>query len=153
MVVRCRTWSRPSGALALAADEFVIDGSAAVNAVLVEGAFVAWPDVRLIAPTLLWSEAASALSQLRWRGAISDDQLRVALERLLASRITPVPSVELVAEAAALARELGWAKTYDAEYVVLARRLGSPLMTVDARLAATVRGRVEVVSPADVDPS
>ena len=33
-----------------------------------------------------------------------------------------------------MADELGWAKTYDAEYVALARLLNCRLVTLDARL-------------------
>jgi predicted nucleic acid-binding protein len=46
-----------------------------------------------------------------------------------------------------LARSLGWAKTYDAEYVELAQRLGCPLLTVDLRLVRGARGLVELIGP------
>jgi predicted nucleic acid-binding protein len=133
------------------ADSFVIDANAAVNAALVADAFIGWPaGIRLVAPTLLWSEAASSVSQLRWRGEISDEQAAATIARLLAAPIRPVPSQDVIADAVLFARQLGWAKSYDAEYVVLARRLGIPLLTVDARLAASVRHHVEVRSPSQV---
>jgi predicted nucleic acid-binding protein len=50
-----------------------------------------------------------------------------------------------------LADELGWAKTYDAEYVALADILGLPLLTVDGRLARGVGHLVTVVGPVDLD--
>jgi predicted nucleic acid-binding protein len=49
-----------------------------------------------------------------------------------------------------IADELGWAKTYDAEYVALAQILGIPLLTVDGRLARSVEHLVSVVGPADL---
>jgi predicted nucleic acid-binding protein len=47
---------------------------------------------------------------------------------------------ELAGEAWRIADELGWAKTYDANYVALARLLGCKLVTLDARSGAEPRG-------------
>ena len=48
-------------------------------------------------------------------------------------------------EAWAIADELGWTKTYDAEYLALARVLEAPLATLDRRLArAAARVGVEL---------
>jgi len=43
-------------------------------------------------------------------------------------------SSELRREAWSVAYELGWARTYDAEYVALARLSGCRVVTLDARL-------------------
>jgi len=51
---------------------------------------------------------------------------------------------ELAHDAYALAARLGWARSYDAEYVVLAQRLVCPFLTVDARLARTAGRFVEI---------
>jgi predicted nucleic acid-binding protein len=42
---------------------------------------------------------------------------------------------------------LGWAKTYDAEYVALARLLGCRLVTLDARLRRGADRLGFVISP------
>ena len=85
------------------------------------------------------------MRQLHYRAEISLEQAKSALESLRQDKITIVDSSELMLEAFDLARELGWAKTYDAEFVVLARRLDAPLLTVDARLAATARRIIRVL--------
>ena len=62
----------------------------------------------------------------------------------------PVKIIENSAEhrrrALELARGLGWATTYDAEYVVIARDLGCPLLTTDDRLS---RGAAHLVAMLD----
>jgi predicted nucleic acid-binding protein len=120
----------------LATERVVLDASAAINASIADGwgALNSWD---LTAPTLLWSESAAGIRQLAYRGELLADEERLALERLLAAPVAAVASSDLVREAIDLAKELGWAKTYDAEYIVLARRLGIALLTRDERLATT----------------
>ena len=119
----------------MATDRVVLDASAAINASIVDG-WAALNSWRLTAPTLLWSEAAAAIRQLAYRGELTAAEERSALERLLAAPVEAVASSQLVREALDLARDLGWAKTYDAEYIVLARRLDAAFLTRDRRLAA-----------------
>jgi predicted nucleic acid-binding protein len=125
----------------------VIDASIAVPAALV-GRWSAWIGAdELIAPSLLWSEATAAVHQLAWRSEIDRLTAATAINWLAGATVDVYPSRDLVAEAHDLARTLGWAKSYDAEYVVLARRLGIPLVTLDRRLAATASRFVAVHGP------
>jgi predicted nucleic acid-binding protein len=88
----------------------------------------------LCAPPLMWSEVCSALHERTWRQELDAEEAGQAWARLarvgVKSRIHP----RLAEEAWRIADELGWAKTYDAEYVALASLLGCRLVTVDGRL-------------------
>jgi predicted nucleic acid-binding protein len=49
-----------------------------------------------------------------------------------------------------MATRLGWAKTYDAEYLALARLLHCPLLTINARLARGGAGEARIMAPAEL---
>jgi predicted nucleic acid-binding protein len=129
----------------------VVDASVVVSACLGQAAFE--PLVghgRLIAPCLLWSETASALRELQNRGEVDEETAAGGLERLLGAPIERYEGRDLQREATAVAKSLGWAKTYDAEYVALARLLGAPLVTIDARLARRVGGLAHILGPTEL---
>lgn len=128
----------------------VVDGSAAVQASLTADGFALLRGQVLVAPSLLWSEVSSVLHELAWRGSISHQLARDALGRFMAASIAVRRPLRLVSEAWRIADQLGWAKTYDAEYVALAYLLGCRLLTLDARLRRRATGMVEVVGPGDI---
>ena len=125
----------------------VIDASAALHAAASEHGFGGFT-VTLVAPALLWSECTSVLREMQYRGEISSALKEAAMARLMESPIQRRSPRRLYVEASRLAVDLGWAKTYDAEYVALARMLAVPLRTRDARL---VRGASRVLSSVNPD--
>ncbi len=127
----------------------VIDASVVTAVCLTEGGFDLVPD-DLQAPILLRSETLAAIQGMQWREEISSDLAEIAVARLLEAPIRFVRRSEVLSEARRLALSLGWAKTYDAEYVALARLSREPLLTIDARLARRVGDLVEVRTPADL---
>lgn len=128
----------------------VVDASAVVQACLAAGGFELFGDEDLVAPTLLWSEASSAIHELRWRREVSDRLASTALETLSTAPVARRTPRRLHREAWRVADELGWAKTYDAEYVALARLLGCRLFTIDDRLRRGAGRIVEIVGPDDL---
>jgi predicted nucleic acid-binding protein len=128
----------------------VIDANVAVAMSLAHDEFPRLRSHPLAAPSLLWSEAASALRQLRWRDEVGDSDSRLALAWLTEdSAIASHDSRGLLDDAWRVAAEFGWAKTYDAEYVALAQRLDVPLVTLDARLRRAAGRVVEVIGPTE----
>ena len=90
------------------------------------------------------------LHELKWRKEISDELAGVALERLAAADISPRRPKGLTDEAWRIADRLGWAKTYDAEYLALARLLKCRLLTTDAKLKASGSRVTQVIGPSEL---
>ncbi len=98
----------------------------------------------------MWSEASSVLHELRWRKEVTRELAAVALDRLSVAEISPRRPKGLIEEAWRIADGLGWAKTYDAEYLALARLLRCRLLTTDAKLKAAGSNLVEVIGPTEL---
>jgi predicted nucleic acid-binding protein len=112
----------------------VVDASIAVPACLSEAGFSVLPDNDLAAPALLWSETRSVLHELVLRHELTKTDGDAAARALDHAPVRRVDDPRLGAEAWRIADVLGWAKTYDAEYVALAEFLGCRLVTLDGRL-------------------
>jgi predicted nucleic acid-binding protein len=128
----------------------VIDASAVLHLVASDEGLQPLEGHDLVAPALLWSEATSVLNETRWRGEISEELAKVAFDRLLDAPVARRSNVQLYREAQRVAGDLGWAKTYDAEYVALARLESRRLVTQDARLQRGAGRLVEIVGIDDV---
>jgi predicted nucleic acid-binding protein len=108
----------------------VVDASVAVAACHTPVDFARLRGHKLLAPQLMVTEASSALHEMAWRGEIT----KTMLARLLKAPVEIRTPDGLVQAAWDVADELGWAKTYDAHYVALARLLECRLVTIDERL-------------------
>ena len=127
----------------------VVDASVAVAASRVDHGFRALRG-ELVAPPLMWSEARSVLHRAVWSGALPRAQGEAALGRLEGCPVRRLTPARLGREAWRIADELGWAKTYDAEYVSLASLLGCRLVTLDSRLRRAADRLGFVVSPTEL---
>ena len=128
----------------------VIDASVALSAALTRDGFARLAGQDLVAPPLLWSEVVSTLREHAWRQDISGQQAARSLDAFLAAPIRRHGPRRLAREAWWVAEELGWAKTYDAEYVALARLEGCRLLTRDERLRRGATRVVECIGPSEL---
>jgi len=90
----------------------------------------------------LRSQTLSVLHEAVHRREIPADVALERLERIWAMPIRLLGDAVLRRKAWKLADELGWAETYDAEYVALTQLQADALVTLDTELARRVKGIV-----------
>jgi predicted nucleic acid-binding protein len=128
--------------------KLVVDASAAFTLALLRSVPPGMGDFDCVAPPLMWSEALSSLAEAVFRGELPPPALEEALQRLESLPIKPTAADSAHRQLSLeIARSLGWAKTYDAEYLAVARALGCALLTVDARLMRGAGHLVEILGP------
>jgi predicted nucleic acid-binding protein len=123
---------------------FVVDASAVLY-LASEGIEIPAEHV-LLAPTLLRSQALSALHEAVQRGEIPADVARDHLARIARMPIRLLGDAVLRRRAWDVADQLGWASTYNAEYVALTQLQADALITLDADLERSVKGIVAIAS-------
>jgi len=104
---------------------------------------------KLLAPTLLRSQTLSVLHEAVQRGEIPADVARDRLTRIGRMPIRLLGDAVLRRRAWDLADRLGWASTYDAEYLALTQLQADAFVTMDSKLARRV-GEFVVTASVDV---
>lgn len=125
---------------------FVVDAGAVLELATAE--FEVPPEHELLAPTLLRSQTLSMLHEAVQRGDIQADVARERLERIARMPIRLLGDLVLRRRAWDLADKLGWASTYDAEYVALTQLQADAFITLDAELTRSLEG---IVATATLD--
>jgi predicted nucleic acid-binding protein len=100
--------------------------------------------VKLLAPTLIRSQVLSALHEQVHRGKLAAKVARERLGRIKQMRIRLLGDAHLQQHAMGIADRLGWASTYDAEYLALTELQADAFVTLNAKLARSARKVVPV---------
>ena len=125
---------------------FVVDAGAVLHLASEE---VAVSDMHeLLAPTLLRSQTLSLLHEAVQRGEVTADVARERVARIGRIKIRLLGDAVLRRRAWEVADQLGWASTYDAEYIALTQLQADAFVTLDAKLARSVEG---IVATASID--
>jgi len=128
----------------------VVDASVVVQLQISGGRLGPLAGHELVGPSLLLSEATSSIREQVHRGEIPADRGRGFVEGLAGLPINLHDPEGLWIAAWDIATDLGWAKTYDAEYVALARLLECSLVTLDLRLQRGASRVVRVLTPTEL---
>lgn len=122
--------------------KFVVDAGAVLRLAGEQVAVAAGHE--LLAPTLLRSQTLSMLHEAVQRGELPAGVARERLARVGRMRIRLLGDAMLRRRAWVLADRLGWASTYDAEYVALTELQADAFVTLDPELARSLDGVVPV---------
>ena len=125
---------------------FVVDASAVLR--LASAGIEVSDEHELLAPTLLRSQTLSALHEAVQRGDLPADVARDRLTRIGRMPIRLLGDAVLRRRAWEVADQLGWASTYNAEYVALTQLQADAFVTLDVELARSVEG---IVATASID--
>ncbi len=122
---------------------YVVDASVAVKWLVKEplsdqASLLLAPGISLLAPELLFAEAANALWAMRQRGGLDESQFEEAVGMLRTAPIlAPRTALQLLPAAARLAADIGH-PIYDCFYLALAMQEQAPLITADMRFCDRV---------------
>jgi predicted nucleic acid-binding protein len=101
---------------------------------------------QLVAPTLVRSQALSALYEAARRGEISAAAGLECVTRINSLKVRFLGDKVLQRQAWKIADQLGWETTYDAEYVALTRLQADAFVTSRDDLARAVSGLIETAT-------
>lgn len=102
---------------------------------------------KLVAPTLVRSQALSALYQAARRGEITRADGLEQVRRINSIKVRFLGDKVLQQQAWKVAEQLGWQTTYAAEYVALTRLQADALVTSNRELAEAASGLVATATP------
>jgi predicted nucleic acid-binding protein len=98
---------------------------------------------KLVAPTLVRSQALSALYEAALRGDVSAAEGIERVTRINSLKVRFLGDKVLQRKAWKVADQLGWETTYDAEFVALTQLQADAFITSDSELARAVSGVIE----------
>jgi indolepyruvate ferredoxin oxidoreductase alpha subunit len=102
---------------------------------------------QLVAPTLVRSQALSALYEAARRGEITRAEGLERVRRINSLRVRFLGDKVLQQQAWKVAEQLGWETTYSAEYVALTTLQADALVTSDPQLARAASDLVQTATP------
>jgi predicted nucleic acid-binding protein len=101
---------------------------------------------RLVAPTLVRSQALSTLYEAARRGEISAEEGIERVTRINSLKVRFLGDKVLQRKAWKVADQLGWETTFDAEFVALAQLQADVFVTSNSDLARAVSGLVKTAT-------
>lgn len=125
---------------------FVVDPSAVLHLASTEAKVAS--KHQLLAPTLLRSQVLSALYEAVHGGKLPADDAHEQLTRIRQMKIRLLGDAVLQRRAWQLADQLDWDSTYGAEYIALTQLQADAFVTLDKKLARSVKG---IVTTAPID--